>query len=249
MGHEIRQNKRGIHLIELLVVIGIIAILAAILFPVFARAREKARTATCASNEKQMGIAILMYAQDYDERLPDSQPSYWTSGCAVNSTAVWSATKSLGERIAALDLSWQGVVQPYVQSKQLFTCPSRGDLPWADGYTGYGYNGSYWGGNKTPCGGTHGTADSKSGLDNYISLAEIPTPASTLMVADSPINGAPEVGDGDPSDGEGITPPDQQGPNHLPETRHNRGYNVLWCDGHVKWMNVLQDRHWTIEDD
>jgi len=240
---------RGFTLIELLVVIAIIAILAAILFPAFARAREKGRTASCASNEKQIGIAILMYAQDYDECLPDSQPAYWTATCAINAAAVWSATKPLGERLTALNLSWQGVIQPYVQSKQVFTCPSRSDLSWDKGYTGYAYNGSYWGGNRTPCGGIHGTPDNKSGLDNYISLAEIPVPAETLMVTDSPVNGAPEVGDGDPSDTEGITPPDQQGPNHFPESRHNGGFNVLWCDGHVKWMNRLQDRYWTIEDD
>ena len=64
------MRKRGFTLIELLVVIGIIAILAAILFPVFAQAREKARQATCLSNLKQIGTALMMYTQDYDEILP-----------------------------------------------------------------------------------------------------------------------------------------------------------------------------------
>ena len=63
-------KRRGFTLIELLVVIAIIAILAAILFPVFAQAREKARAATCVSNLKQIGNAMMMYVQDYDERLP-----------------------------------------------------------------------------------------------------------------------------------------------------------------------------------
>ena len=64
------RSRRGFTLIELLVVIAIIAILAAILFPVFAQARDKARMATCLSNCKQIGLATMMYAQDYDERLP-----------------------------------------------------------------------------------------------------------------------------------------------------------------------------------
>ena len=66
------QNKRGFTLIELLVVIAIIAILAAILFPVFAQAREKARQASCQSNLKQIGIAFKMYVQDYDEKWPSN---------------------------------------------------------------------------------------------------------------------------------------------------------------------------------
>jgi prepilin-type N-terminal cleavage/methylation domain-containing protein len=66
--HEMKRN--GFTLIELLVVIAIIAILAAILFPVFAKVREKARQASCASNEKQLGLAFVQYIQDYDESMP-----------------------------------------------------------------------------------------------------------------------------------------------------------------------------------
>src|SRR5690606_28544578 len=66
-----KLESKGFTLIELLVVIAIIAILAAILFPVFARARENARRASCMSNEKQLALGLLMYTQDYDERLPD----------------------------------------------------------------------------------------------------------------------------------------------------------------------------------
>jgi len=70
-------NRRGFTLIELLVVIAIIAILAAILFPVFARAREKARQTSCLSNEKQIGLSWIMYADDYDETVVDSDPLYY----------------------------------------------------------------------------------------------------------------------------------------------------------------------------
>ena len=99
--------KKGFTLIELLVVIAIIAILAAILFPVFARAREKARQASCMSNEKQIGLGFAMYAQDYDEKLT----CCWI-GDAWNSTAVGN-------------YAWCDVLQPYVKNTQLFVCPSR----------------------------------------------------------------------------------------------------------------------------
>ena len=91
--------RKGFTLIELLVVIAIIAILAAILFPVFARAREKARQTSCLSNVKQLGLGFMMYAQDYDERLP--------AGCVYG--IGW----------------WFDFIIPYVKNSQVFTCPSH----------------------------------------------------------------------------------------------------------------------------
>ena len=96
----IPQRKNAFTLIELLVVIAIIAILAAILFPVFARARENARRSSCQSNLKQIGLGILQYTQDYDEKMP---------------FACWDD---------AGQYPWQFVVQPYIKSYQVFTCPS-----------------------------------------------------------------------------------------------------------------------------
>ncbi len=102
-------NKRtGFTLIELLVVIAIIAILAAILFPVFARAREKARQTTCLSNFKQVNLGMMMYAQDYDENLPmvcvNDSPPDGTSGV----TRYWYPLE----------------INPYVKNKQIYRCPS-----------------------------------------------------------------------------------------------------------------------------
>ncbi len=114
------MKRIGFTLIELLVVIAIIAILAAILFPVFARAREKARQSSCSSNLKQLATAVLMYVQDYDERFPGSY-------CALNPTG-WGR--------------WHTVISPYVQNEQLFICPSEPDRDYDLSHAGgYGYNG------------------------------------------------------------------------------------------------------------
>jgi prepilin-type N-terminal cleavage/methylation domain-containing protein/prepilin-type processing-associated H-X9-DG protein len=98
--HPLHRN--GFTLIELLVVIAIIAILAAILFPVFGRARENARRSSCQSNLKQIGLAFLQYSQDYDERLP-------------------FGTQNIGYFYGR---GWGGDIQPYIKSSQVFQCPS-----------------------------------------------------------------------------------------------------------------------------
>ena len=103
------RKRSGFTLIELLVVIAIIAILAAILFPVFARARENARKATCQSNVNQLVKGIVMYVQDYDERLP---ARYYTG------------------------VQWSDAIQPYVKNTQAFKCPSNpqtNGIGWAQG--------------------------------------------------------------------------------------------------------------------
>jgi len=96
------MSRRGFTLIELLVVIAIIAILAAILFPVFAKAREKARQSSCLSNMKQLALANLQYAQDYDEK-----------------TLPYSTLPSGG------GLMWFVIVQPYIKNTQILVCPSQ----------------------------------------------------------------------------------------------------------------------------
>lgn len=97
---ENAMRRRGFTLIELLVVIAIIAILAAILFPVFAKAREKARQSTCQSNLKQLSLGVLQYIQDYDERTPT------------------------GDCDGGRGTNWDLVVQPYLKNQQIYQCPS-----------------------------------------------------------------------------------------------------------------------------
>jgi len=108
--------RKGFTLIELLVVIAIIAILAAILFPVFARAREKARQSSCLSNVKQLTLGSMMYCQDYDERLVASYTLGAPSGARY----------------------WYELLQPYIKNQQILTCPS-----WASYPLGYGWNYAY----------------------------------------------------------------------------------------------------------
>jgi prepilin-type N-terminal cleavage/methylation domain-containing protein/prepilin-type processing-associated H-X9-DG protein len=105
------MNRKGFTLIELLVVIAIIAILAAILFPVFAQAREKARSTACLSNQKQLGTGIMMYVQDYDETYP--QCYYYK-----NNTLTTNGGSSGGY------VHWSVTVNPYIKNAQLFVCPS-----------------------------------------------------------------------------------------------------------------------------
>jgi prepilin-type N-terminal cleavage/methylation domain-containing protein/prepilin-type processing-associated H-X9-DG protein len=114
------QRRKGFTLIELLVVIAIIAILAAILFPVFAQARDKARSISCLSNNKQLATAVYMYAQDYDEYIP-------VLGVGAENRGRWT---------------WQ--ITPYIKNRQVFTCPNTpknnyDGSQWSD-RSSYGWN-------------------------------------------------------------------------------------------------------------
>ncbi|MEI6500574.1 MAG: DUF1559 domain-containing protein, partial [Armatimonadota bacterium] len=135
--------RKGFTLIELLVVIAIIAILAAILFPVFAKAREKARQSSCLSNVKQIALGMMQYAQDYDERMVPA--------------AMYYATPNY--------YTWMYLMQPYVKSSQIFTCPSS---------TATGWNGSL---NTTQNTG-YGLFRNLSG----VALGTIQQPASCILI-------------------------------------------------------------------
>jgi prepilin-type N-terminal cleavage/methylation domain-containing protein/prepilin-type processing-associated H-X9-DG protein len=116
------MTKKGFTLIELLVVIAIISILASILFPVFSRAREKARQTVCLSNIRQLGMAFLMYAQDYDECWP-KVPGAWggAPGNGVYGGWVWYPTFGAPSQ-GYFDVT-RGALYPYVRNKQIYICP------------------------------------------------------------------------------------------------------------------------------
>lgn len=214
------SKTKGFTLIELLVVIAIIAILAAILFPVFARAREKARTATCQSNLKQLALAAMMYAQDYDEVNVREYRYY-------GSELYW----------------WIDLLQPYVKNYQLAVCPS--------GYWTYNYMrpvglpdplvGSYAlplitidvGGNPIPRVPGNPAAEIQD-VAGTILLAdcittEIYTGGTWNLTIDGP-NGVTDLG---------------TGPYPRVAKRHNAGFNVAFCDGHVKWLKNSRAGMWT----
>jgi prepilin-type N-terminal cleavage/methylation domain-containing protein/prepilin-type processing-associated H-X9-DG protein len=168
-----RANKKAFTLIELLVVIAIIAILAAILFPVFAQAREKARQASCLSNAKQLGLAVIMYTQDYDETYPYACPNGW-----------WQFT-------------WELNVQPYIKNIQVFRCPSDStaqqttdqngatyDISWAGPHISYAANGliKYINGSNVMVGIIG--MDQSWISNNIASLASVGRPAETIMIGE-----------------------------------------------------------------
>lgn len=157
------MRRRAFTLIELLVVIAIIAILAAILFPVFAQARESARKAACQSNLKQIGNALMMYMQDYDGNFPNAavEPRPWGPNDDPNFCAQvpYIPARTRCSRVELRGTGWRGwvsnVLLPYEKNSQIYRCPSRSDT-WGqtnwrnpDGTNSYGYNfrslGGAWG--------------------------------------------------------------------------------------------------------
>lgn len=162
------MKRRGFTLIELLVVIAIIAILAAILFPVFARAREKARQTSCLSNLKQLGLGMVMYAQDYDETFPRMAFGGYLDAPPAPEDPTWNLRTQNGLWYK----TWPTSIYPYVKNIQLFRCPS----------TTYTNNGIAY--------GIPSRCIDKSGAyvdffaDRSINLAQLVKPSETIMIGE-----------------------------------------------------------------
>jgi len=201
----------GFTLIELLVVLAIIALLAAVLFPVFAKAREKARQTSCASNLKQLGLAWLMYAQDYDEQ---TCPSYNALRGVGNANDAWDFHRLPNG-------AWTtGILGAYTKDGRIQGCsdnlfPTMNDRP----YNGYAYNATYIGGDLgTPQG-------------NYPAchLSQIAAPGETAVFADAGYFG--------PAADNFLRAPSEtsayQNSGNV-DFRHQLTANVCYADGHVK---------------
>jgi prepilin-type N-terminal cleavage/methylation domain-containing protein/prepilin-type processing-associated H-X9-DG protein len=213
-----KNCRAGFTLIELLVVIAIISILASILFPVFGRARENARRSSCQSNLKQIGIAILQYTQDYDERIPNGQ----------------SLNVQLGSLTA--ERPWHVLVQPYIKSTQVFKCPSNtstaalarteivagGPGTYPRSYICNG-TGTVVATNLANFGGSRPMNRQQRANEVGVSLARIQSPSELILVGEHPDRGDPDFWD----------LAQIQFQSHLGMT------NFLFADGHVKSMKPL----------
>ncbi len=243
------MKRRGFTLIELLVVIAIIAILASILFPVFAQAREKARQTSCLSNLKQMGLGLMMYSQDYDEQL------LGFGNCSIGRPSPGSC------------VYWQALIQPYVKNRGVTLCPTNvanygspswfscldnidvkcanaacrscsWDVSYAVNAINTWYTNVWRDCTGAACNSTHYGPGGRA-------MPEVAVPADTIYITDA-------------------TFPDIWNQNHLgsPMGRslfgfgsrpvpHQNSWDVTYVDGHVKTVrhNLVPPSSWTAQDD
>lgn len=209
--------KKGFTLIELLVVIAIIAILAAILFPVFAQAREKARQTSCSSNEKQLTLGFLQYVQDYDERFPLGRYG-----------ATSPPTDPFG--LNTVQIGWTTEIYPYVKSTQVYHCPDDTGTVATTGNNDQGTNVTAYTANQRVV----------QNCCNTTKLAVLNFPSVTFLLteSDTPQRNTSEGGttaDGSENWG-GTLAQNLESNQGSPLLRHGGGAEYSFTDGHVKWI-------------
>ena len=253
MKHSVRKResnqqtarKSGFTLIELLVVIAIIALLAAILFPVFARARENARRASCQSNMKQMALGALQYIQDYDSRYPGHN---FGLGPQATPAAKWVCNEDDADQYSY----WFDAIYPYVKSVQLFACPSEGYITSAAGYA----HPNPWTTTPFKIGApytnfiedkVHYSAN-KNVFDCATLDSQLSATANTFMIFEADPRSFTVIGRIRPYSTTAAWTAAEGTADNAPRVRHFDGENYAFCDGHVKWLKrssvTLTDTRW-----
>jgi prepilin-type N-terminal cleavage/methylation domain-containing protein/prepilin-type processing-associated H-X9-DG protein len=214
------MKRKGFTLIELLVVIAIIAILAAILFPVFAKAREKARQTTCASNLRSLGLASIQYSQDYDEIYPGC-----VNGTDTGATGGWMYYTSS----TAFDPS-KGAIWPYVKSYKMYVCPDDPGGQTNGAYNGLtGQSGDSYAINQ----GIFANAYTANGFSPGPKVNQISSASETLLfVEEADMAGGSAIA----STNDAFWLPGTTYPwTDTLSTRHSNGSMMCFCDAHVHW--------------
>lgn len=226
-----RRAACGFTLIELLVVVAIISLLAGILFPVFASAREKARQSSCSSNLRQIGLAILQYDQDYDERVVP----YYVGAGAPNRYITWWGLEFLNPTSYQMA---NGLLQPYMRSTPIQACPSfKAEVSTNIGLTGYGYNTDYLSPMQPYRTDAYG---------DYIlhpeQISQILAPAMTVVLGDAAQLYATGVSADPWLDAPSFTGAAASTTYPIFHALHQGYGNVLFVDGHVKAMKPAYDK-------
>ncbi len=237
---SVLKTRKAFTLIELLVVIAIIAILAAILFPVFAQAREKARQTSCLSNTKQLGTAYMMYLQDYDETFPP----HVTERTADPGTP--------DTQLARAPFSYKTKLDPYVKNQQIYKCPSA--PAWLVPVAGRWFTTDY-GNNHNEANLVNASqrawyqANPDFGFNEMTPIASIAFPANFIVLGEAGrASGLPSRGGMYPQPwafNDANLPDTQQQARFL--ARHNGGGNINFADGHAKWTKP--ERTWRSYND
>ena len=233
--------KKGFTLIELLVVIAIIAILAAILFPVFAQAREKARQTSCLSNLKQIGTAVQLYVDDYDETLPPRMNFLGWPGSDLAEYPCCNISPVQDPWIGWISpacFTWMDAIYPYVKNTQMYLCPSNKTKNYLDYWSknapvaGYGYNAELF---------PNGTSYASGMLVvPGCALTDIKKTSETVFVCDTGMELSGSIYNVKGATYPGFVDVSMISNEWISGLRHNGGANFCMADGHAKYYKKNQ---------